>query len=56
MGAGADAVVAPDLTVHGLTGLWVADASVMPTFVSVNTNPATIMIAEKAAALIRRAA
>ncbi|MFE2230415.1 GMC family oxidoreductase [Streptomyces kronopolitis] len=56
MGTGAGAVVAPDLTVHGLTGLRVADASVMPTIVSVNTNPATIMIAEKAADLIRRAA
>ncbi|MBM4795710.1 GMC family oxidoreductase N-terminal domain-containing protein [Streptomyces sioyaensis] len=56
MGTGADAVVAPDLTVHGLTGLRVADASVMPTIVSVNTNPATIMIAEKAADLIRRTA
>ncbi|MFJ9419202.1 GMC family oxidoreductase [Streptomyces sp. NPDC101227] len=56
MGTGPDAVVAPDLTVHGLEGLRVADASVMPTIVSVNTNPAAMVIAEKAADLIRRTA
>ncbi len=54
MGTGPDAVVDPALRVHGLTGLRVADASVMPKIVPVNTNAATIMIGEKAAALIRR--
>ncbi|MGW0964506.1 GMC family oxidoreductase [Streptomyces gelaticus] len=54
MGTGNQAVVAPDLKVHGIQGLRVADASVMPTIVSVNTNAATIMIAEKAADLIRQ--
>lgn len=53
MGTGADAVVDPELKVHGLTGLRVADASVMPRIVPVNTNAATIMIGEKAADLIR---
>jgi choline dehydrogenase len=54
MGTGPDAVVDPDLRVHGLSSVRVADASVMPRIVPVNTNATTIMIGEKAADLIRR--
>lgn len=53
MGTGPEAVVDPTLRVHGVTGLRVADASVMPRIVCVNTNAATIMIGEKAADLIQ---
>ncbi len=49
MGTGAGAVVDPQLCVHGVKQLRVADASVMPTLISGNTNAAAVMIAERAA-------
>ncbi len=53
MGQDAMAVVDDSLRVHGFNGLRIADASVMPTLVSGNTNAACIMIGEKAADLLR---
>ena len=54
MGVDAMAVVDPELRVIGIEGLRVADASVMPTVISGNTNAATIMIGEKLADLVRQ--
>ena len=47
--------VDPSLRVIGLEGLWAADASVMPVVPRANTNIPTLMVAEKAADLIRSA-
>jgi choline dehydrogenase len=52
MGIGADAVVDPRLRVHGVRGLRVADASIMPLVVGGNTNAPSIMIGEKCAAMV----
>jgi choline dehydrogenase len=52
MGNDAQSVVGPSLRVHGIQGLRVADASIMPTVTSGNTNAPSVMIGEKAAEAI----
>jgi len=56
MGVGADAVVDPELRVHGIEHLRVIDMSVVPFLTASNTNIPTFAIAERAAELVLRAA
>jgi len=53
MGSDEEAIVDPELRVQGIGGLRIADASIMPTTTSCNTNAPTIMIGERAAEFIR---
>jgi choline dehydrogenase len=56
MGSDPMAVVDTQLRVHGVSGLRVADASVMPTMVSSNTNAPSFMIGERCAEFVLREA
>jgi choline dehydrogenase len=56
MGRAVDDVVDPQLKVHGIEGLRVADASIMPSIVAGNTNAPSIMIGEKCSDMVRAAA
>ena len=49
-------MVDPQLRVHGIAALRVADASIMPSIVAGNTNAPSIMIGEKCADMVRQAA
>ena len=53
MGTGPDSVVGPQLKVHGIEGLRVADASIMPTVVNAQTNATCWVIGERVSALIK---
>ena len=54
MGVDNKAVVSSSLKINGLSNIRIADASIMPTMPSGNTNAATLMIAEKASDLIKK--
>ncbi len=55
MGDGPDAVVDADLRLHGMDGLWVADASIMPTLPAGNTNATAMLIGDKGSDHVLRA-